>query len=250
MTYEIPAPGVYLDKPFEWYEAIPAVNRRKLTLLALSPAHVKWAEANPEKKQSKALKVGIATHSRVLERKKEDVTLTALEEELVTRVQQSVLAHKKATAALSGAACEVTLVWQDPETHLLCKARPDAMRSDLKTIYDLKTCNAIPDFALDIFKKGYHQQAAWYLQGAQTLGLDIRHFKFIAVEKKPIYGCRIYDLSPAGIDLGTFANHDLLRRYKSCVLTGKWPGYPEEEELVQVPSFKMTELAIQQEEII
>jgi hypothetical protein len=232
--------GIF-DYDYETYAGLKAVNRSTLALLALTPAHAKAQEETSLKKQTKALKMGIALHSLVLENKTDDrVKLTELEKTTVEGMATASRDSKAFQGALSGAVVETSLVWQDVETGVYCKARPDALRFDQKTIYDLKSCSSITKFRYDVWSYRYHLQAAFYLMGCKALGLDVQHFKFLAVENKPIWGTKVFALSPAAISLGTYQLQNLLRLYAACQEAGHWPGYGEDEEVIEVPATEMT----------
>lgn len=61
-----PEPGVYRDVPMATYQAWPAASNSQLTHLMKSPAHLAAYRRQPPK-ETPALKLGTAIHSRILE---------------------------------------------------------------------------------------------------------------------------------------------------------------------------------------
>jgi len=123
---------------------------------------------------------------------------------------------------------EVSMVWIDPESGLLCKGRADMLRPGLGMIGDLKTCQDASPAAVErsILKWGYHRQAAWYTDGARVLGLDwVRHFGFLFVEKLPPYGLGLYRIQDDAVEIGRLQNARLRATVKQCRESGEWPGY-------------------------
>lgn len=240
-------PGIHrLD--FDSYTALKAVNRSTLGFMALTPAHAKAHMETPLKKPSKALKQGIALHAIALEgRHDHGVKLTELESQTVDGMTRAVAENQQFQEIIKGSQVELSLVWQDKATGVWCKARPDMVRSDTHTIYDLKSCSSIPRFRSDVWLYRYHLQAAFYLMGAKAVGMDIRHFKFLAVESKPIYGTRTYSLSPGAIDLGMFQMQNLLKLYATCEANDHWPGYSSDEEEIAVPATEMSDVLSMEE---
>lgn len=222
---------------FEAYTALKAVNRSTLAFMGVTPAHAKAHMETPLKKPTKALKQGIALHSIALEGNRDHgIKLTDLEAETVEGMIRAVAENRQFQEIIKGSQVELSIVWQDKATGVWCKARPDMVRSDTHTIYDLKSCASIPRFSGDVWAYRYHLQAAFYLMGAKAVGMDMRHFKFLAVENKPIYGTRAYSLSPGAIDLGMFQLQNLLKLYAACEANDHWPGYSSDEEEIAVPA--------------
>lgn len=139
---------------------------------------------------------------------------------------------------------EQTLVWQDPESGVWCRAMVDHLphqREDTRPILvDLKTTRSADGRALGktVAQHGYHQQAAWYLAGYRALhpGSDPA-FLFAFVEREPPYLVRVVELDEQALDLGAELNRRALRTYAECTATGRWPGHTSEIELVSLPAW-------------
>lgn len=116
---------------------------------------------------------------------------------------------------------------------LLCKGKVDIWRPrSLAAIADIKTTtNASPsEFQREIENFGYHRQAAFYFDLAESIGQPLEAFIFIAIEKSGLHGCACYTLTPksVSVEIGRDENRRLLEIYARCERDGYWPGYPED----------------------
>ena len=153
-------------------------------------------------------------------------------------IRSAVAAHPTARKLIGGEA-EVSAVWRDRATGVLCKGRFDSLDTRLGIITDLKTTHDASRgaFSRTIWTYGYYLQAAHYLTGANTLGLSVRWFTFIAVEQEPPYAVAVYHLSDAALMAGEGQLGELLEIYKRCEETGIWPGYPDEAQEISLPTW-------------
>lgn len=151
-------------------------------------------------------------------------------------VQSHPFAHKLLEEGIS----ETTIIWQDEETGLKCKIRPDRIPEGNKgVILDLKsTSNAAKNaFQNDCVKFGYVREMAIYLEGfcrainAQkkvdapyATYLDLIA-SFIAVEKEPPYRCEVYTVEPDFLEWGHGEFHRLLQIEKQCRDNNFYPHY-------------------------
>ena len=122
---------------------------------------------------------------------------------------------------------EVSCVWKDEDTGLLCKARPDILAHDL--IGDVKTTvNAAPaEFEKHVANYGIHRQAALYMAGMRALDRKVDAFVVIAVQSDPPHESAVYALDPQAIRIGEIQVSRLLYQYKICVEESRWPGFME-----------------------
>lgn len=283
-------PGVYPNMPMEQYHAIDAASNSRLTRLRQSPAHLRSYLDEP-KKDTKALVIGRAAHTTILEPDMFDSTFRVAQQcmsqtaklercskmgtqyygdllgwrcsteahsrglptpdtELLALpeadfiacqgMRRAVMGRATARGLLTGAEdVEVSLVWVDAETGVLCKARPDVLNRRLNTIADLKSTRDASEreFARSIFTYGYHRQGAFYLDGATTLGIEVEHFAILPVEKVPPFASATYRLTEGAIDAGRDQLRTLLARYAECLATNTWPAYPDEVRDVSLPDY-------------
>ena len=139
---------------------------------------------------------------------------------------------------------ELSMCWQDRETGLLCKARLDMLRPTWQMIGDLKTTQnaSKAEFERSLGDWGYHRQAAFYLDGARVLGLDVPHFGLIPIEKKPPYGVATYVVDDSAVEAGRTEIRAALRAYAQCKSTGDWWGYASQWELIGIRSWQAKEI--------
>src|SRR5690606_1816213 len=78
-----------------------------------------------------------------------------------------------------------------------------------------------------IYAYGTYLQAAHYMIGARSLGVEADYFVLIAVEKEPPYGIGIYNIRGDALMAGEEELAKLLRTWSECETAGQWPGYSE-----------------------
>ena len=89
-------------------------------------------------------------------------------------------------------------------------------------ISDVKTCqdNSPEGFKRDIYKWGYHLQAAFYMD---MLGID--NFKFVAVTTSYPHTVEIYSLDEDTIEFGRNAWQQAFSNWQIYLETNQPPGY-------------------------
>jgi hypothetical protein len=260
-------PGLYHNVPYDEYRSWPAASQSMLkTIRDKSPAHALWERLHPSE-PTPALILGTAVHMAVLQNdlfkrtytvapqvdrrtkagkeawadfvaaNSDKNILTADDYAQCMAIYNSVAHHPIASQLLEGES-ERSALWQDPMTGVMCKGRFDK-EARIGVIADLKTTlDASPEaFTRSIWNYGYYMQGGHYLKGAQTLGLDVHGFVFIAVEKAPPYCVAVYHLTPDAAKAGYDETLQLLEIYQKCQESGVWPGYPEEAVEIGLPSW-------------
>jgi len=113
------------------------------------------------------------------------------------------------------------------------RCRPDVYNPETKVIADVKTTqdNSPKAFRGDIYKYGYHIQAAFYCSALSNITGEMYsplNFRFIAVETNHPYSCEVYALNEQQIEQG----YELLRKawseWKLYKETGLILGYQTE----------------------
>lgn len=259
--------GTLLSKlAYADYAAIDAVSRSHLEAFRRSPAHYK-AAIKKDWSDTPDLLVGRALHTLVLEPEKFDAefvcapqldrrtkvgkeqwadlqssgksVLTAQQMEMVNQMCIAIGTHASAGAILGAddGEPEVTLQWQDRGVE--CKGRLDFMNRRFSTIVDVKTTlDASPiAFARTIADRGYHRQAAFYMRGAQSLGVEIENYVLIAVEKAEPYAVGVYRLGVASLGAAWEELDGLLDRFLECKAADKWPAYGDDVSDLDVPAW-------------
>lgn len=164
--------------------------------------------------------------------------------EMMRGVVASLSSNPLAVRALSGTT-EVSMVWQDKETGLLCKCRHDAINDANQTIGDLKTTADCMWFHRDVQRYQYHLQMAHYRLGVQTLCGESYEPWLVPVEKTAPYGNMAAPVDPQALRIGERLRADRMREIAECIQSNHWPGYDSPESwTVQDESTKPVEVTI------
>ncbi|RCV51184.1 PD-(D/E)XK nuclease-like domain-containing protein [Marinitenerispora sediminis] len=270
----ITEPGVY-DLPEDVYHADPvpggslsSTGARRL-LPPSCPALFKYEREHPKPKR--AFDLGRAAHKEVLgegghvavvdapdyktkgAREQRDAIYAAGGTPLLPHEYEQVQAMAAALRAhpLAGrlfqpgnGRAEQSLFWQDSYSGVACRARldwlVDPVEGRRRVVVDYKTCaSAAPDkLSRAVYEFGYHQQAAWYLDGLVALGVDdAPAFAFVCQEKQPPYLVTVMQPDHVAMQIGRHLNQQARTVYARCVETGYWPGYSDEIEQIPLPGW-------------
>lgn len=269
-TIEVNAPGVY-DMDAEQYHAHPSLSAsgaRKL-LPPSCPALYRY-EADHPPAPKREFDIGHAAHRLVLgagpelavidaadykttaARQKRDeahargaVPLLSHEHDQVQAMAAALRAHPLATALFQPGRGqpERSLFWLDIASGVWCRARLDWLpeRGTRRMILpEYKSCrSAAPDnLQRAIHDYGYHQQAAWYIDGVTALGLAAEPaFVLVAQEKTPPYLVTIAEPDAVALRIGRQLNRQAINTYRECTATGSWPGYSDGVEHIGLPAW-------------
>lgn len=127
---------------------------------------------------------------------------------------------------------ELTLIWEDHATGLMCKARLDwwippgkdhhGIDINYKTTADVRRRK----FESDSLKFGYFISNRFYRRGIIALGLDDNPTsRTIAQAKSGSHQCRIWFDHYQLEECADIIIEQLLAGYGKCFLSGEWPGY-------------------------
>lgn len=136
---------------------------------------------------------------------------------------------------------EITIVWKDPTTEILCKCRLDAIRNweGTPVVIDLKSArDASPwGMARAIGDYEYASQAAHYLDGANSTRDMARRFMWITVESETCLPV-IYEPDWATLEYGRRQLQRWITTLATCQKTNTWPGYPLGINALSLPEYK------------
>jgi hypothetical protein len=246
-----------------------AISKHWLDELHVAPARYKWKLANPERERTAALRWGTLLDSLMFDGAEHVVcpapaaitskqqkawkefaaeaesqgreAVTASEWEALCGQRESMLAHPASRALLTGdAEFQQSVFWEDEETGILCRGRPDSVTcrgivADLKTTEDASPAA----FARSCATYRYHVQAAMYLDGLRRNDADIDVFSFIAVEKEPPYLTAVYAADDIFLSRGREEYRADLRTFARCLETDTWPGYPPTIQPISLPAWAL-----------
>lgn len=230
------------------------VSTNGLKVILRSPAHFQDYLSRP-RKQTPALAFGSAIHARLLEPERfaaEYVTaphldkrskewkafeeanagkriLTAEQAEILDGLAAQVGRHTSASTLIRGGLKEHTIVWQDEESQVWLKIRPDCFSLDFETgiCLDPKSTEDASEraFARDCVNYDYDLQAAVYSEGLRIAFGREFEFAFLALEKSSPYGVKLYGAPPAMLARGRRRMREALATLKQCRDTNSWPCY-------------------------
>lgn len=273
-----PAPGIYPGVEEHVYRSWRAVSQSSLKPLDRSPAHARHEAITP--RESETFDLGSAIHACILEpdeletrfsvrppgidgRTKEGKVLMAEWKaeaegkvlvpqrdawETLLGIRDTVLEHDHALDLLTCQGhTELSIVWEDPDLGVLCKARADRFCeptvgacSGWPTLVDVKSTQdgSVRGFGKSMVNFDYGVQAASYKRGMETLspGFDVR-FLFLCVEKAAPYGVSIFEPDIVWMDYGLRRYLGWLEQWKKCEKEERWPGYPDDVQVIEAPEW-------------
>lgn len=271
-VYDIPEPDYHAD-PVPG-GSLSSSGARKL-LPPSCPARFKWEQEHGQK-VTRAMEYGTVAHRLVLgdplgdieilphadyrkkeaQRDRDDardfgrVPILREEWEQVLAMADAIKAHPIASKLLDPhtGQREQSLFWHDglnDPAMLRCRLdwlpnKPQPGRRlivpDYKTIHraDLETCRKA------IAEHGYHQQAAWNLDGITALDLAGDQppvFVFIFQEKTAPYLITVVEPDALAMTIGADLNGQAIDLYRQCKADDHWPGYSDDVARLALPSW-------------
>lgn len=237
--------------------------------MAQNPAYFLWKRK--QKVISDALEFGKAFHCRVLEPEKFDdqvvvftdgktrqsqkyekfhflpenkdrIILLEKEQDKLEIMANAVLAdgsYSKEIIQAPGNLFEQRIDWEDIESEIPCKGFLDIHNPMNRIIADLKSVqSAEPEtFSKQCANNGYHQQAAFYADGINTIEDtdEYEKFLFICVEKAAPYQVAVYETDTQFIEVGRARNRPLIDLFAKCLKNNHWPAYPNHAVTLELP---------------
>ena len=159
--------------------------------------------------------------------------------EVAQEMAAEVLNHPVAGPLFAGdGMAEHSLFWDDEETGVRLRARPDWIIADGEWIVDYKTSVTANPAALE--RKwcdlAYHQQHAWYVDGfAAATGAQPPGFLFVAQEKEPPYLVSVLVYDDDAVTEGRRLNRIAIDTYVRCMDTDTWPAYTDAITRLSLP---------------
>lgn len=245
--------GLHSDVPNEVYQNDEAVSASGIKRLLSSPKDY-WAlsplnKGYKQPKLTSALAKGTAFHTLLLEPSQFDQRIKVKEGVQSSKVsgyvgEGELEGMRAAVAEIHGmpnvsqlftdGEAEVTMVWRDKETGIMCRCRHDYFRQKHGMTIDYKTISDISEREIDrsIVRYHYYIQAALYLDGMKALGLG-DHQDFVFVFQQRDFPHKVYatTLCDETIDIGRKAYKLALRTYATMMERFgpdvPWPAYPD-----------------------
>ena len=146
---------------------------------------------------------------------------------------------------------EASLVWQDRETGIWLKSRPDVIPEFDGTISDYKTTSdASPHFCQrTIAKFGYHIQMALCAEGMkEVMGREASNFLLVFQQSTAPFHVTPVEVSQEAIYWGKCQIRRSLNTFAECMESGHWPGYAEEIPVFNLPTW-LSERLLEQRDL-
>ena len=257
------------DLPEADYHAHPALSSsgaRKL-LPPSCPAVFDYERRNPPPGKS-VFDVGSAAHKLVLgagmairvvdakdwrtkaaqeqrdaAREAGEIPVLTHEYELVRGMADAIGLHPVAGQLFTEGTPELSIFWRDGRSGVDCRARIDWLTTnvlDEPVVVDYKTCASADPRAIarSVASYGYHQQHAWYVDGAKAVGLaDDPGFLFVCQEKTPPYPVTVVALDAEAVRAGEARNRRARSIYARCLQTDEWPGHTDQVVRLSMPAW-------------
>lgn len=266
-------PGVYAGIDFRTYISLDAVNWHTLEPFRESAKYARHCMTQPPDATDTQV-FGEATHAAILEPGRfrdqyvvmprfeghpnsnaykaekaawteanaSRVALTADELAELEAIGEAVRSHPVAAAIVSGRGRnELSVVWRDAGTGVLCKGRIDRLcrvplaalepftttpDADAICLVDIKTTRALKPFFFDRERQkfGYQGQMAMYVDGVMSHNPAPVVPLILAIENAPAFDVVVYRLDDDLIEHGRGLYRRLLGQLLECRTTKRWPG--------------------------
>lgn len=271
---KIDRPGLYTLSMRHYHSDCcigPSISSTGIKTVLECPAKL-WAFSplNPDRlfpESTTVFDFGKATHSVVLEKrlsrkefaispfpdfkskaaqtwkaKAERIGLAILKPEdlqTIAAMYQQVIKHPIVEAGGLDGLVETSLIWQDKETGIWLKARPDTIPLGDATV-NYKTCQsaALRDIGRAVVKYGYHISEAMVAMGiAAVLKRQVANAGLLCQEKKAPYVVAFYELSDSFMAEGMRLVREGIDTFDRCLKGNDWPGYPEDNSTLVAPDY-------------
>ena len=135
---------------------------------------------------------------------------------------------------------EQTIIWQ--EGGPWCRSRPDILFRNFDYAIDYKTTatSANPNaVAKLIANQGYDVQAALVRAGTHAITGKTPDVIFMVQEVDPPYLVSFVGMAPMFAEMADKKLERAVATWKSCITTGRWPGYPAQVAWVDPPPWEI-----------
>ena len=252
-------------------------------LLTRSPAHARYEQAHPTGANG-AMDLGTIAHQMLLEGSDSMIEIvdapdwrtkhareareTARQEgktpiladdmaevRSMVEVARAYLASSEIAGVLEQGKPEQTLLWEEGgigkprRGGTWCKARPDWLANDFRTMIHFKTTQgrANPEwFSSRMVDMGYDMAAAFYTRGVQYVcGVTPSRLLsvFLVQESSAPYACSLIGLAPSLMELAVVKVEHALQVWGTCLAEWRWPAYPVEICYTEARPWQITQMA-------
>lgn len=168
------------------------------------------------------------------------------EMEAMAGIMDQLASHPNIQAGILTGLIEHSIFWQDAETGIWCKSRPDVIPIGGGLVVDLKTTTDASRRGCEkaITELGYHIQLGMVDEGLKALGLPpAEEYVLLFVEKADPWALNHKPLPYHDIEYGRRQLRRQLRIWAQAIETGVWPGYEDDEVAGGLQKWKREQLA-------
>jgi len=276
-------PGIYTDIPFDEYLDLPCFSKSFVDPILKSPKHLKHYFSEKQK-SSPIMAFGSLVDALLLDQKEVERRFFKIPDTYINGkgeekpwnmnsksckqaiadaveagkdclkqadydraelVVKAIMEHPTASKWLGGKH-QVTIIWKDPATGVMCKGRPDILIEGERVV-DLK-CTDDPTpgkFSRVATNLKYYVQASMYLDGlhcAETGTYQTEWkipFSFIAAEVTEPFDVVPYNMEVESLEAGRVIFQKAIELYADCQSTGQWPGYSNYAESLEIQQWAL-----------
>jgi|GEM_PF-1108943 len=267
---ELPATCAVINMPNSAYHTHPSISKSGLDLINRSIAHYEYRTPF---ELTRHMEIGTAIHAALFEHERykseyillpnvkdrraseykqavkaagtSELVLVGHESDKVNGMYQSVSLNKEAMKLLSEGYPELSVfaVCQATGLHLRCRfdfLTRGGVAVDLKKTQDVR----YDKFQRSIGSYRYHVQDAFYMYVAALAGINVKEFKFLAVEEQPPHSNKLYTLDDEAKAVGRREFNRDLTAYAEFKKAGGIPaGLVQESELMSLPVWALDDEA-------
>jgi len=152
----------------------------------------------------------------------------------IERMIESCSSQEYISSLLEGSEYQTSIFWQDAQSFIKLKTRPDCINVGKRCIIDIKsTKDGSPEqFSKDCANYNYPLQAIIQMQGVLSSGLmdDVEHYYWLAVEKSEPFNAQLYEFQKSDWEMLSIQLEFILSKIKRATALKKYEGYFERSD--------------------
>jgi len=148
-------------------------------------------------------------------------------------ISSNVMVHPMFKKLTQDALFECCVFWEDEETKIFCKAKPDIFNPKLRIVCDLKTISNISSFQYSIEEYGYHIQAAMQIDSIRNIDCYV----FFVVQTEEPFNAYVYEMDSETIEKGREEYKTTLKALKKCFESDLWKADTHKIRIAKMPPY-------------
>jgi hypothetical protein len=151
--------------------------------------------------------------------------------ETIQAMLESCYADKTIQGLIKNTECQLSLFWNDEQTGLKLKTRPDICKRNKNIVVNLKTTldGSPKGFSKDLAKFDYPLQACLEMQGCIATGAmpKVDNYFWLVVEKVAPFNATIYEFDQQDMKAYEVELEWLIHKVKKAMDENMYPGYSD-----------------------